>query len=134
MISHWLGAHHRRSRMLRGRWPLSCDYLDMAGPSTGVKHTHLGLNIQEKGENLHILTQTQTHIDSNTCTYTLDIQHTFVCIDSLMVMMVMMVLMLVEPQLQSVDLCQVSAFPSLLLNPYGALPPLSSSLSLSVSY
>lgn len=27
-ISHWLGAHHRSSRMLGGRWPLSCDRLD----------------------------------------------------------------------------------------------------------
>lgn len=57
MISHWLRAHHRRSRMLRGRWPLSCDCLDEGTYGRGqvweVKHTQMGPEIQEKGKTPH---------------------------------------------------------------------------------
>lgn len=45
-ISHWLRAHHRLSRMPRGRWPLSCDCLD-EGTYGGAKYG--GLNTHTAG-------------------------------------------------------------------------------------
>lgn len=114
-ISHWLRAHHRLSRMLRWRWPLSCDCLDEGtygrAKYGGVKHTHTsGPQHSRKGKTLmHSVRHTQ-YKHSYTYTYTLCIQRPFVCIDSLMVMAMMMTLMLGEPRLHSGDLCQVSAF------------------------
>lgn len=65
VISHWLRAHHRRSRMLRGRWPLSCDCLDEetygGGQVCGVKHTQMGHKIQEKGKPSHTQTLPYLH-------------------------------------------------------------------------
>ena len=76
VISHWLGAHHRRSRMLRGRWPLSYDCLDEEtygrARAQGVKRAQLGHNNQRKGTLMHPAAHMhhwqRTH--SHTCTYT----------------------------------------------------------------
>lgn len=51
-FTHWLRAHHRRSRVLRGRWPLSRDWLDEEGQVSGVKRTHSWGTISEKRENV----------------------------------------------------------------------------------
>lgn len=82
VISHWLGAHHGRSRMLRGRWPLSCDCLDEetyggAKYGGGVKHIQLGHNIQEKGKSPHAFSPTHAHtyIYTPTPTHTVHTAH-----------------------------------------------------------
>lgn len=129
---------HTRSRMLRGRWPLSCDCLDeetYGRAKYGGLNTHSWATTLKERENphaiSHIHTQTRVYKHPHTCTYTACIQHTFVWIDSLMLMVMMMTLMPVEPQMHSGDLCQVSAilllffFPSLLESIWHTSPLLS---------
>lgn len=66
MISHWLGAHHARSRMLGGHWPLSCDRLD--------EETYGGA--KNEGLNTHSWAQT---LKKNICTLSLSI-HSFLAV------------------------------------------------------
>ncbi len=128
VISHWLGAHHRRSRMLRGRWPLSCDCLD---EETYGRAKYGGLNTCswdttfKKGENLLALSQTHIYIYIYIHTHT---EHSGqICLYG---------------QFDGDDNDDAGGTPTafrwlmsaflLHVNPYGALPPLS--LSVSASY
>lgn len=62
VISHWLSARHRRSRMLRGHWPLSCDCLEEE-PHSRAKYEGLNTNTCattfKERENAKALSETQ---------------------------------------------------------------------------
>lgn len=132
VISHWLSAHHRRSRMLRGHWPLSCDCLEEE-PHGRAKYEGLNTNTHVPQHSRKEKTLMQVYVHSHI--YTLHIQYTFVYrqldgdddgADAGRTLTAFRWLM------SSVSFSALFLFfPSLHLNPYGALPP---TLCVSPSY